>query len=406
MKVRGLIACVLLAACGDNASAPRSIAIVDPPAPAGTDGRICLAEDVDAAAAGIQIDLRISTTGFADRDRVNLVIDGAAIELEGEVSDNTAVFGALHLSEGFHVIVITSAEGDVSSPPLFVFVDSDPPPLTIVSPADHDRIAVEDDLDPETDGIQADVIVDTDVENGQLASVIVTGHDGQSTTFTKEVIDRRATVRVTLPAGTTRVRAEAASRCGNAAQTQIAVAVIAASPQACSLELDPLPGVLDDGGLVYPIALDPGADDDFQTQVRVRTQVGSIVELELDGALDTSATAFDDGTGNGVVELTLDLRDGDRILGALCRDPFGGVERSLVSRILVDTVAPTCTILAPSGGVTLIPDPPGGQTRELRVDVGVSGSGDTDGEEVTIDVGGDAGAVTVQGQTASRLLRL
>jgi FG-GAP repeat len=398
-----VVACsAWLAACGDNAPSPQSLVIVDPPSPSGGGGTICRAGDADADAPGMQIDLHVATGGFETGDRIRLVLDGAATDREATITEGLAIFASVDIAEGFHTFVVTSESGQIASAPLFLYVDSDPPPLTILSPADRVRFATSDDVDTDSDGLQADVEVDADVEDGQAILVKVTGSGGATEGYSGRVEARRALVRVTLPRGTVRISAETENRCGNGAEAHVDLAVEGPSVAACSLELDPLPA----DGAVYSIVLDPSPEPGFQTVARVRTELSSTVELELDGELVTTAAALDDGSGNGLVEVPLDLGDGARVLAAVCRDPFGQIDRSGARQLLVDTVAPDCSVLAPSAGVTLVPVPQDGQTRELRVDVRVEGTGDTDGEEVEIQVGGDVGSATVEGEVASRVVTL
>lgn len=175
------------------------------------------------------------------------------------------------------------------------------------------------------------------------------------------------------------------------------------APRACAVELVDAPRTSERHGLGV---LNAGDDDDpfspgYQGRVRVAAAPGTVADLIaiVDGVATTLATG--EVAGDGAARFALTLPEGVNTMLAMCR---GAADDELAVSdevaVVVDTVAPTCTTIAPAPGAAVTPldDTAGelGDGIQLRVD-GKVGGDDVEGQPVAYRVTIEGAAVEVPG---------
>jgi hypothetical protein len=280
------------------------------------------------------------------------------------------------------------------------------------------------DSDQVTAGVQTDVRVRTTLLVGTSIGLTVTDSTGFTVDEAGAVVDADGYALfadVTVPSGTATLRAEAdAGECGVGVD-QIELEVLAAT--GCDLTLRQPPEAND---YYAPLrVLGAGADPDpatpgFQATIDVASTAGFAVELfRNDGGGDVSLGVIT-ANPDGQITALATLPDGTQSLRAVCTSPGGGVQRqSATAALYVDTMAPTCALVAPAPGTTITPaldgDADASNGLQLTLVGAATGTGDVLGEAssfeltpaggTTVTVSGSLLDVAGQGQAVATLDR-
>ncbi|MEZ4401534.1 MAG: Ig-like domain repeat protein [Kofleriaceae bacterium] len=259
------------------------------------------------------------------------------------------------------------------------------------------------DTNPNLDGVQADVVVKSTF--GGDAEVVLTVADGagQMMATLTGTTDRDGNVTfadVTIPAGGATLRAAAdAGVCGSDSD-EVTVSVLGGGDCAVDFVTAPV-----DNPFYAPLQVwNAAADSDaatpgFQGDVIVRARAGEQAKLFLSAPgvpeMEIGAGAIGD---TGEARLPISAPEGQVNLRAECGVAASvGSRSSSVTSVFVDTVAPTCAMVAPTPGTSITPglDANGDLSDGIQLTLrgGVTG-GDTAGEAANFVVTDPAGNPT------------
>ncbi len=215
------------------------------------------------------------------------------------------------------------------------------------------------DAAPTIDGTQVDVHVRTTLQQGEALTLSVTDASGMVTataTTTADIDGAAVFTAVTLPGGKATLTVQATDSCGQDSNS-ITVNVITGS--GCTLTISPAPV---DNAYYAPLrVLAAAADPDtatpgFQATANISTVAGWTTEVFVTAPDGQETSAGTMTAALGTAAFPLALGDGRNALRAVCRDPnLGTSSATAISSVLVDTVAPICTIVAPAPGSTITP---------------------------------------------------
>jgi hypothetical protein len=414
MSKRGWVTFLFAAAaCGDNTNL-RTLEITDPAVPAGTVKKLCAADDKSDVLDGLQYNVKVTATGFASTDVINLSIDGAAPNAQvGQPADGGSVtFSGFTLPEGMHSLAARSSDGEIRSEAVMLNVDTTPPAVAFTSPIGGGTLTTADDTDPNSTGIQFDVKVDAAVEDGQQVLLTLTAPSGAITHVTPvAAAGGKATfTHVSFgEMGTWKLRADATTTCGNPGFATIDIGVGVPPSVPCAVEITPAPVNRPGIANVLNYDLDPDkVKAGFQATIKVRSTAGNNADLFINLLQTGSRTAVG---SDGTATFAVDLAEGLGSIQAQCRDTSQNVGASTNNLVFVDTTRPTCAITAPANGKILIPaddiQPGTPGTTEFNVAATVTGTpaqpsgSDTDGELAQFSIDGAVQTATVAGNAAS-----
>ena len=361
-----------------------------------------------------QYNVKVTATGFASTDVINLSIDGAAPNAQvGQPADGGSVtFSGFTLPEGMHSLAARSSDGEIRSEAVMLNVDTTPPAVAFTSPIGGGTLTTADDTDPNSTGIQFDVKVDAAVEDGQQVLLTLTAPSGAITHVTPvAAAGGKATfTHVSFgEMGTWKLRADATTTCGNPGFATIDIGVGVPPSVPCAVEITPAPVNRPGIANVLNYDLDPDkVKAGFQATIKVRSTAGNNADLFINLLQTGSRTAVG---SDGTATFAVDLAEGLGSIQAQCRDTSQNVGASTNNLVFVDTTRPTCAITAPANGKILIPaddiQPGTPGTTEFNVAATVTGTpaqpsgSDTDGELAQFSIDGAVQTATVAGNAAS-----
>jgi hypothetical protein len=367
-----MVALGLAVGCSDPAS--RSIAIMTP-----TDGAsLTEADDVTDTLAGVQIDVTVQLTGFANGDTVSLVVnDNVADGIDRSYDGGIMVFTPVTLDPGENVIVVSGGGARATAT---VTLEADVcPRLQFVRPTASARLETRDDADGDAaNGFQYDVQLTTTAADGTAVELIVGGATVATVDATVGRADFSAVELLAAypepgAAANVTLRAQTTAACSATITVQVVRSVV------CSTFTFVEPA----DGAVFGVADDENGDpsDGFQQTVVASTDAaaGTEVELLIDGSTVGSTTV----AGTVVRFESVDIPEGVHVL-RVQTSPDCGAEIS----VTVDTGAPTCDITAPTGGFLNAADDVDPATAGLQVDFDVASDGG-DGQPVRLIIDGD-----------------
>jgi hypothetical protein len=398
-----LLALSLAAACGDNDKSSRTLEILMP------DGEmpLCSRDDESTTAPGLQDSVTVRAIGFRQGDLVTLDIvtpQGAVDPQPAAVTmNNEIVFSNVTLPEGS--VVLQARAGDVTSPTVVLTVDTAAPELQFIEPtpgANPERISRDDDLDTADLDIDFEVVVTSDVADGEVLHLRATPPSGTEADLgPATVADGQGSWEVPFnEPGLWSLTVEGMNDCGNTGTQTVEVFVDLVAPE-CRITIIPEP--LDITGVplgVLNASNDPSPDPDFQAMVTVSSEPGATVTLFLDDVENASMIAG----ASGMVTFDLDLaEDTDLELRATCSDAGGNIVSSTPEHVLVDITPPGCMISDPNDGAVLTPaDDVDDVDPDVDFDVVVTvDGGDVEGQPVNVDVDGTDIPGTVVGGSAT-----
>ena len=240
------------------------------------------------------------------------------------------------------------------------------------------------DTDPRTDGIQQDVTVKSTFPRG--AEVTLTVSDSadavvQTLTGTTDADGNVLFADVTIPGDGATLKVEAdAGQCGSDSDT-VTVTMIGGGDCALEFATPPVPSSFYAPLDVWNVETDADhTSTGYQGDAIVKARAGEQVKLYLSapGVPETEVAAGTVGDTNQV-NLAISAPEGQVNLRAECGAADGVTPRSSgVTSIFVDTVAPTCAMVAPTPGTSVTP--------------GLDANSDlTDGIQLTLRGNGDGG---------------
>lgn len=273
--------------------------------------------------------------------------------------------------------------------------------IVISSPSDGSEISESDDVDDQTPGIQIDVSVRSDgLPEGTEVTLTINGAV-QANTIELDAAGRGTFAGVTVSTGTLTLEVEARGCVtddepqGRLVTDSISIGVV--GEVACALAIVPAPLANEfyDPFPVLNASLDQNpALPGFQGAVEVTTTEGFTVELFVQQIPGAEASVGSETAGAGGIATFSDVTLGEntQAVRAVCTSTGGGAQgASLSTAVFVDVTAPTCTLVDPAAGVTVIPaldeDPSTPATVELTLSGTVIGDDDTAGEPTTFRVG-------------------
>jgi hypothetical protein len=266
--------------------------------------------------------------------------------------------------------------------------------VVIASMSNGDDITNDTSADP---GVQIDVPVRSNLKQGDTVTLRVMDAAGQEVATRELTSDGNGDVLfqgVDVPPGQVTLRVEGSSRdCGSGAD-QIQVNVIGTA--ACQLAIRE--GLLESDFYAPLPVLNTINDSDgslpgFQANIDITTSPGYDVELfvlDVASGIETSAGAVS-ADGEGLASFPLTLAQGRQVLWAECVSSSGTrSDSSGNTSVFVDTEAPTCDLVYPTAGSTIIPDmdadgdPANGTQITL---IGAAAGDDIDGEIAIFTIG-------------------
>ncbi len=252
--------------------------------------------------------------------------------------------------------------------------------LVFVSPTS----TVTTDLDTVAPGTQVNIRLRTTLGNDAPVDLEIMLGDAVVATRTSAVHNGEVMFdAVDVPAGPVTLRATGYSACG-LVRDMVTVDVVAGVT--CGLTLDPVPL---NNPLFAPIpVLNVMLDGDtatpgLQSLVAVTALVGWRAELFVadDGVEAPFGSAVTDAQGSAAFAVT--LPEGRVTLRSLCFGPHGEIVASPSVPVVVDTVAPLCTLVDPGAGTTL--NPGFDNNGDLRDGLQITALAKITGEDVAAD---------------------
>ncbi len=240
-------------------------------------------QDVLPDEPGLQVDVVVRTTGLASGAELVLTVNGNRVSGGATVGDDAiATFQAVTLPPGDDVVIEVSAPGGEKASVTVTVL----PELLFLEPRDGATVRLQDDLDPDTEGVQVNVVVQA-AGLGRDAEVTLSVDGGEVGRVRLDAGENARFEAITLPPGLVTLRAEAV----HGDMTLAAEISVTVEEQAHELTfLAPLNGArLTERDDVAPDR------DGFQYDVQVRAtgfEQGTTVTLEVDG--DTVDGALDE----------------------------------------------------------------------------------------------------------------
>lgn len=315
---------------------------------------LSIADDVDPATDGLQIDVDVTTENVDAGSSLNLLVDGGAVA-SAAVSSGAATFTAVTLTDGTHRLVAETVEGGIRSSEVVVVVAGGCFSLSFVTPeptGDAVRLSSGADTDGEPCGatFETTFVVATSAPNGTQAQIFVNSTPRASTTITS---------------GVARFEGVALDNRGAASSNTVRVEIMGATGESCGADY-PAPifvqcegpscaiSAPDTGSAYLGLADDTSAADGFQTDFEVTTDTGVQARLILDGDESGAMSASFAGTMAtfGNVSLTETLH---RVV-AECTDDLGNTTRSGVAEWTVDITECGIGLDNPTDGQIFIAD--------------------------------------------------
>ncbi|MDF1564273.1 MAG: FG-GAP-like repeat-containing protein [Deltaproteobacteria bacterium] len=338
-------------------SAPVSFTVdISPPA-------ITIALPQDGATLyDTSVAVEVVTTCLEDGQIVSVSTDTGLSGSGSVASDGTLL--ALNLPSGAHVLTASAADvagNAVSSSPVSVTIDANPPQVVFVQPSDGLFLTLADDV-AAAPGFQYDVTVQVPNKPAGASVVLQIGYDDGGTFVYRAPIGPVATnaslraifPAVDLPQGPHRLRAVATSVSGLTGERSINVTV-STGVVTCNL-VQPIDGA----SLGAPADQNADLSDGVQADVRVRTSAADGATVELSLTDPSGATTTSTGTASGGelvfsgVTFSTDAagNHGTNLLEATC--DVGGVDEApaLSTTVEVDLEAPVAVISSPADGKT------------------------------------------------------
>jgi hypothetical protein len=253
------------------------------------------------------------------------------------------------------------------------------------------QVAIVSDIDTIAPGVQTTIEVATSLVTGERVTLEILDASGRSFGSIDQPVDAAGAAvfgEVSVPEPRAVLRATGRGRCG-IGRAEAAVDVVANA--GCAVRLSPVPEANAHfaplGVLAIRSDLDP-VEPGYQAVVSVATHPGwriQLFELGSGELLRASGSAGDDG----IAQLPVTVVDGRVGFRAVCRG--AGIERaSPTTTVIVDTIAPTCALIAPPPGspitaaLDLNHDPSDG----VQLAVAARAYGDDVGREpVTLSIG-------------------
>ena len=258
------------------------------------------------------------------------------------------------------------------------------------------------DGDPQADGVQQDVTVKSTFFAADVTLTVVDrdGEEVASLTARTDDDGNATFADVTIPVGGATLRVEAdGGECGSD-DDEVTVALVGGGDCALAFATEPVAN-----DFYAPLGVWHAADDadsaaaGFQTDTIVRARPGEQVRLLL-SAPGVPESEIGAGTigDTGELSLAITAPEGQVNLRAECgvTDALGA-RSSGVTSVFVDTVAPTCTLVAPTPGTSITPgldansDPDDGIQLALR---GNASGNDGAGEAATFTITAPGGMTT------------
>lgn len=337
---------------------------------------------VDNEVEGTLVELRVGERG----------VTSARTALDAASGRKVARFPAVTLPEGDSLLraCATNDAGSVGCVTLAVLVTTGRPTCLIAAPRDGSSLGHRDDLDPAADGVQADVLVQTDAAPGSFVQLALTGPAGaQATSAAVEAgsPNQARFARVDFAReGSYTLRATCT---GPAANTGTSLPnVVSVNFTAPTIDIvDPVADQVFNGA-----SPDRGANPGFQIDVRVRANgpaAGATVKLSVScgqGPVDLPPQPVNSQSEAVFRAVPLpDVASCD--LTARLEDSAGNLSPPVVVHVTVDRVAPTVTIDAPGDGAIF------GKAKDASADPGFQL------ERVVASVGGASAAALHVGAT-------
>lgn len=335
--------------CGEPPPAEYSVQILSP-----LDGQILrAADDTDPATPGLQIDVQVHTSGFAQIDSATLQVDGVETGLAMQPGENgNFSFTGLSLEAGPRVLTVyaagRAADGDaaisdVGLAQITVDFASGDPGLKIVSPAEGVLNAASD-ADPDSEGLQTSVEVSLAAAREgvlTLCSTVAAPVDaaacdkspGRVVTTAAIAGETAQQFALALPEGTVDLTAE--FRDGLTAEVYSSATVSwTIDTEAPTLEfMAPAPGAV--------VVQNP-----VPVMLRTDAEPGQIVTIS--GGAEPVTGEVDD---SGLVLAEVDADEGTVVLTASVTDRAGNPAAPAQVTFTVDTIACELTLVSPSDSV-------------------------------------------------------
>jgi len=364
----GALALAMVSGCGGGSHAA-TLVIVSP----ANNSSITLADDVDAATDGLQIDVLVESTRLtaADGD-ITVYVEPSIDRSTFDPSTLTPAGTGTLADDGTATLRATLADGDydmiacarefcgVRSQVIRISVSTGCATITFTAPSaptgGRTVLGPEDDQDGNACGesFQTTVSVSTDAGNGATVSLMVNGISAGSTavagtvaTFPAIVLGNRGATPNTLSVTVTRADGVSCSQDfpGEVMVDCMGVSCALTQPDTARAFLN-----ADD---------DASALSGFQTNFVVQSDadaVGQSIKVVLDGdeggALSSDATA---GGGGATASFgPIDLAEGLHRAQAICSDSAGNVTRSSVGQWTVDTTPCGVSVTEPVANTLFI----------------------------------------------------
>ncbi len=374
--------------CSDGTS-PARLEILYP-----EDGqRITLADDVDTAAPGVQIEVVAESRRLGADDAVALYVDLAGdVPEDGDTPIASASpddagmvdFGTVTLTNGVHRLQAFARDGGVQSQEVEVTIVESCATITFASPEPPSSgeltLGPSDDTDGEACGetFETSVVVSTDAGDGRPATLFVNGTpratttvEGTIATFEGVVLDNRGSTPNSLA-----VEVENAdgitcreSFPGDVLVDCEGVSCAITTPDTASAYLNASDDVSDEEGFQadFVVSTDDGA---------IGEPVRLVVDGDESGAREASAAAA--GSGAEALFGNVSLSEGVHRVRAQCRDAAGNTTSSGIAEWTVDITPCDVTIASPTEGQVFIDDDDEDSTTD-GVQITLSGTASGDG---------------------------
>lgn len=398
-----------------DATAPSAtITVVDDTA-APTDV-LNLAED-GGAAGSASSDINVTFDEIEDGQAVELFVNGVSAGTQ-PVASLAVSFAAVALPQGDVEITIETSDvagnTQIGNATLDIVVDTVPPVSQIAAPTSN-PITVSDDKDPvTTPGMQVDIVVTSDAEDGQTVELF----DGATSLGVETLVGGQAVFAdLTLADGPHTFTATTVDAAGNPTTTAAYSPVVDSSGPTLTISS---PGT----GLLYTLPDDASAVAGFQIDFTVThsdIEAGQPIDI-IDANGNVLGSAPADASGTTTVQATIPFVDGEVTpVRAQGSEQSGNTGTSPAITVQVQTGQFSMTITSPAlvagmiefgnaddlggGLVRLVVDiagwgaAPAGKQVELLIDGMVVGASVTStGDTVTLDFNvadGDTGTIEV-----------
>lgn len=281
---------------------------------------------------------------------------------------------------------------------------------------DDVELGISDDVDPATPGVQIDLVVNSTLGPGRLGFLFITDAQGNEQQFNTSptISDAEGLFLfqgVTLPTGLIELNVRSASGCRLVESTRELFVFDEMGVPSCLVSLATLPvdrELIDDPVLAIT-ADDDLLTDDLQTTIRVDTGRDDVDITLFVRDVDTGdEQQFDEAAGqDAAAEFPVTLPQGRVALRAICiwsLVPEQPVPSATLP-LFVDTIAPVCSVTAPTAAVVAGDDLDGdlGNGIQFLLD-GLVDGGDAKGADAQFEVNGEvvtSSSVAEDGATAA-----